>query len=378
MKIASHLIALTICLTAMNYAQGRTDITLPYGGQRLTVPAQISTAKEGNHVFILAGREVALSGKTPAAYGIQVNGKGNNPLSQTLIELRDGAGNRTLGKISAGEFFGNESSDWKILPRESGTGDDKAVSAFSLAAAGQHLKFYRTVEIVQDEHLPGGKGLMMTFAIKSGQPAEMSMRFMGASDGWFRSEEHSCVMGDAQEEQKCKSMIVLKVDNTGSLTPEGKPKKGEPNRFVIQSPPVKLIPDSQTTMISFLVAGTTIGQPEHARKQADDMVAYFTTRSSKPDLAALTTVDRQNTNPGDTVLYTIAYHNIGTAAAKDITINNPVPVGTDYIENTVEGDGGTVNLTRSPQNSVTSIEWKFGTQISPGDFRSVRFKVIVR
>jgi uncharacterized repeat protein (TIGR01451 family) len=117
--------------------------------------------------------------------------------------------------------------------------------------------------------------------------------------------------------------------------------------------------------------------PAQAETQARNILEYARTGADKPELVAVTTVDRASTSPGDTVTYTMEYCNIGTAPGTGIEIRNAIPAGARYIEDTAAGDGSTIDVIRSYQRVAQSIEWKFQEPILPGQRRTVRFKVIV-
>jgi uncharacterized repeat protein (TIGR01451 family) len=376
MKIISVIIVLLAVVMAN--AQEAKDLALQYGDQRIVVPAKLKTAKEGDRISIVVGKENSSPGKNAKSYGILLSGRGKNLLSRPFIELRDVSANRLIREITLGELFGKESDEWEALPDESSENAEKIVSGYSFKALDQHFKFYRTIQIISDDHLPTGKGVMVTFAIAGEKSLAMNMRFLGECDGTFGSEGNSFFIGDSASEPASRAMMVLRATRAASIKSEGKQRKGEPNRFTIESVPVNLTPGEQTTMMSLTIAGTTVGQPAHTATQAHNLLIYLNAQSSRPDLVAVTSVDRQNTNPGDTVIYTIAYHNIGTAPGKDIEINNPIPAGTRYLENTAGGDGGVINLTRTGQDVVTAVKWKFEVPILPGDHRSVRFKVVIQ
>lgn len=374
------LFVLLICIisTGIGAAQNEGGFPLHVGKQKIVMPTDLKSAQEGEKVFIVAGRNEPSSGKVTKSYGFQMNGKGKNSLTQPLIELIDASTKKVVRKISFGEFLGKESDGWKSLAKESSSSADKIVSAFAFTAGGQHFKFYREIQSVSDDHFPDGKGSTMAFSITGEKPAEMSMRFLGACDGAFGQEKKACFLGDSANEQASRLMIVMLANPAASITNDGKKRKGEPNRFVIESAPVSLAPGAKAVLLTLTISGTTVGEPVHAAKQAQNLIAYFNGQVPKPELVALTHVDRQNTKSGDTVTYSIDYHNIGAAAGKDVEINNPVPPGTNYLENSAGGDAGAVSVTRSGQDNTPSIQWKSAEPIMPGSHRSVRFRVIIQ
>ena len=100
-------------------------------------------------------------------------------------------------------------------------------------------------------------------------------------------------------------------------------------------------------------------------------------------MISVTTVNTTSAKPGDTLTYTIYSHNIGTAGAADIVINNPVPSGSSFVEGSATGQGTAITVSRGPasgqkQGKASAITWKYKSAFQPGDSRSVSFKVIAQ
>jgi uncharacterized repeat protein (TIGR01451 family) len=376
MKIASWIIALLSLAASAVFAQGDKSLTLHIGAQTIVVPVDAKAAAGNGRTYLVAGRSTPVSGKTGGMYGIHPAGKGASVLSRGFIELRDAASGTLIRTISASDLFGSGSDGWKQLADEPGSGV-KYSSVYSFVAQGQQYNFYRLLEAAKDEHLPAGRAVTASFAVRSPKSCQMTMRMALECDGAFSAEGNSCAIGDSPVDQKCTAQMVINAAS-GTITPATGQKKGEPARFSILSAPVSCTAGSRTPLLSLTIAGTTVGRTEFARKQARDIMAWFNNRVARPDLAAITEMDRQSTNPGDTVTCTVVYHNIGTAPGAEIAISNPVPAGTRYVENTAGGDNGSVTLKKTAQNVVTAVEWKFADPILPGEDRAVQFKVIVQ
>jgi uncharacterized repeat protein (TIGR01451 family) len=377
MKIVTFTLALLTLIGATAFSQGGKSLTLHVGGQSIVVPADAKSAAESGRTYVVAGKNTPFSGTGASFYGIRPAGKGTTVLSRAFIELRDAAGNRLVRTISAADLFGSGSDGWKQLADEAGNNPEKMTSVYSFVAQGEQFNFYRTLELVRDEHLPGGRGIAEGFAVRSEKNSELTMRISLECDGAFTVDGNSCAIGDSPVDQKCRAQMVLNA-GSATITRAGAQKNGEPSRFTIQSGAVTCSAGSRTQLLSLTLAATTVGRPDYARKQARDIMAWFNNRVARPDLAAISEMDRTATNPGDTVTCTIVYHNIGTAPGADIAISNPVPPGTMYVENTAGGKGGAVTLKHSEQNIVTAVEWKFDEPILPGEDRSVQFKVVVQ
>ena len=101
--------------------------------------------------------------------------------------------------------------------------------------------------------------------------------------------------------------------------------------------------------------------------------------------------------PGEHVIYTIQYQNIGDAAASAVVINNPVPENMHYVPGTAEGDGTDIvfsidggqsfdkpeNLTVMDEDGnprlatakdYTHIRWSIADEIEAGKMGEVSYR----
>jgi uncharacterized repeat protein (TIGR01451 family) len=104
--------------------------------------------------------------------------------------------------------------------------------------------------------------------------------------------------------------------------------------------------------------------------------------------------------PGDTVVYTSTFTNIGSEAVNNIVVNNPVPDNTKYMRFTAQGentavsfsiDGGNTfaapaDLTVTEANGITraakpkeytDIRWVYQSDLAAGQSGTVNFKVTI-
>jgi uncharacterized repeat protein (TIGR01451 family) len=108
--------------------------------------------------------------------------------------------------------------------------------------------------------------------------------------------------------------------------------------------------------------------------------------------------------PGDLLVYTIAYQNMGKSPILDATIVDPIPVGTVYVLDSAEGrdteiacsiDGGhayqkppviirvkkpdgTEESRPAPADRYTHVQWVIKKPVPPGESGRVSLKVTVR
>ena len=64
----------------------------------------------------------------------------------------------------------------------------------------------------------------------------------------------------------------------------------------------------------------------------DNAFGIFTALDAAPNLTIVKTTEAETANPGDVVVYSVAWDNIGTQAATDVMVTEAVPVGTTFAE----------------------------------------------
>ncbi|MGB5622268.1 MAG: hypothetical protein WBN65_07225 [Gammaproteobacteria bacterium] len=104
--------------------------------------------------------------------------------------------------------------------------------------------------------------------------------------------------------------------------------------------------------------------------------------------------------PGEEVLFTVTYTNVGAQPAGDVTITNPIPDHMNYLDGSATGDGASITFSvdggrsfEEPRNLVvtdaegvqrpatandyTHIRWILGTDVAAGSSGSVQFTAVV-
>lgn len=109
-------------------------------------------------------------------------------------------------------------------------------------------------------------------------------------------------------------------------------------------------------------------------------------------------------DPGDVLVYTLTYRNVGNAPVKGAVVNDAVPEGTILMPGSVKGEKAVVSFSvdggksfvpfparlqvasmhgapvekPAPPESYTHIRWTAQSPLAPGESRKATFKVIVR
>jgi uncharacterized repeat protein (TIGR01451 family) len=369
----SALCAFTLVLTAMSMAQ--TDGRLVIGDESSQYFAQVenSGAVSEPLTSLFAGYAGAGDARP---FGFLLKGRGKELLSQPLIEIRETAGKKVIRKITVGEYFGKSDAGWKRVDEQSSRADGLVRDVFSFTVSGVKYTFGRTIEVTAENGAPRGKIIRVSFTLGADRESSVSVRFLGTAGGMVEVEGSGCRVGNAASAKESKAYLMLRLVSAGTMTPGPKPKTGELQAVTIETEATMLQPGRQTEVLGFTMTGTTVGSSDYALQQAQNYFLMQKNKSVAPQLVAVTSVDKPSTVAGDTVVYTIVYCNIGTSPAADLSIDNPIPAGTHYLENSASGDGGDVIVNRT-DDSVKSIGWKFPSPITPGERKAVQFRVKV-
>jgi uncharacterized repeat protein (TIGR01451 family) len=329
---------------------------------------------------LIEGKNDSLTEKEAAKrFGILYNVSGSQLSNTTVLELVDGTTNQTIKKVSLDEYFGKESATWKNVPAESETTATGSTSVYSVQKGKTTLKVVRDIRIVNDAGLPEGKRIDVTFSVEPNSAMKLKAKFNGKAEGGFSTKGNTFWIGNGDKTSP--ATIIVNVSPSPKIAAEGA-KKGQTQAFTVSGGTVSAANGKKTPVLSFSVSGTTTRFADHEAEQVQNVRAYFENHTTKPKMVTVTSADKTTDHPGDTLTYTITSDNIGTGPAADIEINNKIPAGSAYIENSAEGEGSDITVTRGPVDKTgtgvaNQLTWKFKTPISPGEERRVSFKVIL-
>lgn len=118
------------------------------------------------------------------------------------------------------------------------------------------------------------------------------------------------------------------------------------------------IPKPITNFASVIVPGGTSG-----------ITNVVQTQVAHAFVSSLKTVDKSNANIKDTLTYTVVMTNSGNAAANNVVLIDPIPVGTTYVAGSVTGN---VTFTGTPATGLTLT-----APIPAGGSATITYKVLV-
>lgn len=104
--------------------------------------------------------------------------------------------------------------------------------------------------------------------------------------------------------------------------------------------------------------------------QGDDIIATVTnTPLAAPIIRVVKAVDKTVGKVGDILTYTVSFTNVGTAAADNLVLTDPIPNGTLYIGGSISAS---VPITGDPTTAIT-----FTNSVLPGETVTMTFQVAV-
>jgi uncharacterized repeat protein (TIGR01451 family) len=365
------------------FAQLSNSVSVHYSGYTITVPSDLRNAADAELAPVIVGKLDVVPQKNPKSrFGILFRENASKPEGVTVLEIIDAATNKVIKRVSLAEYYGKETASWKNISAENKATETSMTSVFQSQVKEGEFKFVREISVQGDKNLPGGKKMMMVFSIEPKSSMKLKIKFSGIAEGVVSSSTQSFVITNADPLTTLCPAIEVFVKNVAQIQVE-QLKKGKPQSFTVTSKDVSFNAGKNSEVLTFAIVGTSILFPGYAEKQAKSFEKYFITSKPVPEIVVITQPDKQKTYPGDTLTYTIYYHNIGTDVATDISLSGPIPNGARYIDGSAESNGSTMKLSRQEaqapaQGAVTGLNWNDNRILKLGEERCVRYKVVIR
>jgi|GEM_PF-5381769 len=352
------------------------NIEMQFSSYSITAPTSLKGSVDAESFPLIMGKQNVLKNKNgKERFGIFGKENAKAGSSATLFEILDASSNEVVKKISLDDYFGKENDNWKLLRTEK-LSNDKVRNIFQAKNGNTSFTLICDVEIKTDSHLPTGKSLSLSLSVEFASARIVKTKFYGAVKGLFGTKENAVWIMSNDSSSKVNPAIVCSVIRASSIENDARRKT-----FVATTDDVQVEAGETTTIFSLIVTGTSVEFQEHTQKQTENLVQYFTSKKVLPEIIAVTKANKLSTISGDTILYSIVYHNIGTDGATDVNLNNSIPNGTVYIDESAGGNGSSLTVTRETlsdaTNRVSSITWNYKDAIMPGDERIAFFKVRV-
>jgi uncharacterized repeat protein (TIGR01451 family) len=306
-----------------------------------------------------------LSGKKEQ-YGIIFH---SNQSKAAFVEILDENG-KVVKSISVDEFVGKKSSQGVTIVKNIVTGSGRvAESDLEIKTASG------TVHLYSDALLVGTKNnsadpeyIVETFSLSSEPARKLAVRLNLAVEGNADVKKDGIVLSG----KLSASAVAVSVLPTGSMIASSK------NNVTITTPAAEV--SGKTSVLWLTVAGESAASLASAKSSSAAKIVAAGKNSADAKLVIVNTISKSDAQPGDTVTYSVVCKNIGIGSASNISLSNPVPNGTLYLNGSASEDGATVNFEKDQNGSdaVKKITWGLLEPLSGGTQKSVHFKVIIQ
>ena len=127
-----------------------------------------------------------------------------------------------------------------------------------------------------------------------------------------------------------------------------------------------------------VVTGIVAGPSQMVMTWPPREVAGVEVPPRKPGLAVVKLVSAEEAEPGDTLIYTIKYRNMGNVPIRAVTIIDSLLPRLEYVANSAQGPLDTVFTYGENKAGSLELRWDLPGAIAPGSEGAVSFRVIVR
>ncbi len=296
----------------------------------------------------------------------------NTNANAVFFELKEGQ--KTIASVTAKDFSAKAKLD----------AAGGVTSAVYSAGTGQNAYTVKIESsVISDTTMPLGKVVQLTVKVKTSGNKTLNGSLNLYADGFVRMVGTNGVSTSNIEKGKPVYPFALLIANAGSsivLDPSEQKTAGKSVK--VHSASISSS-GNEVELITLRAHGTTVKSYDKSANQAANVESIISAKKEVTELALLNSASKTTPFPGDTITYTITYHNIGSSPAQDIVISNPIPVNTTYVDDSAAGEGTEISIDRRkvqpPQKGeVTSVTWKISKKIMPGEEGTVSLKAVVR
>lgn len=316
-----------------------------------------------------------------------------DPESFWVYELYDSDADILIKRITLAEILGLETENGCRMILDDQVEPTEIVTHYEVERGGYRLIFKRTISLLDDPNLPGGKRLVMTYSVENKNPEPLKLRL---TERWVH-DDMAVVEGDRA------ILTVSKGENHDGFPILVQVFDGEIERIKIEkeeSPipvtatvhrEIEVIrkyakPTTYLGAVSFALATTE--DPDYVPEQARNIAGYLSTGNPKPVLVVEVSVDKWEALPGEIVLYTLNCFNNGTGRAVNGAVIEPIPSMVQYVLDSATGEGTNISYSVDggqtfqdeieDESAVTHIRWEIPGPVGPGESVKMSFKAKVK
>lgn len=317
---------------------------------------------------------------------------GVDPDTFWVYELYDADTGEIIKRITLAEMVGMETGKGCRMILDNQVDPTEIVTHYEITRGDYHLIFKRTISLLDDPNLPGGKRLVMTYSVENKNPEPIKLRL---TERWAH-DDTAIVEGDrsiltiSKGKEHDGSPILVQVFD-GEIEGIEVERGTQPPVTVTTHKAIKVArtyakPTTYLGSVSFGVA--TTGDPDYCMEQARNIAGYLATGNPKPVLVVETTVDKWEALPGEEVTYTLNCFNNGTGRAVNGAVIESMPSMVQFVPGSAEGEGTRISYSVDggqtfqerveDETAVTHIKWEIPGPLSPGESISMSFKARVK
>lgn len=359
----------TILLLTVTFAVSIFSQTIQLSVYDVSVSAiDLLKSKDGKTGFILVKPAKQVKEVIPFGLWLPVD-------SKTPFIVISEAGGKTIASISAKDFAAGA-----VVKTEK----NSSIATYNYGKGASAIEIKIVSEIVENPLMPLSKQLSVEIFAKAAQAKNVQATMNLFADGMLSKVGANGAATAKSEKGKMIYPHLLVTGSANNTVSAEVPDAKKPGGIVkISSQAVSLNANQSDALTKFTVLCSSVRENEKSYTQVQNIEKTLTQNKEITEMALVNTANKTNPLPGDTVTFTIRYHNIGTAIAKDIVISNDVPVNMNFVENSAQGENSEItyqrkNLPPPQQSEVVGVSWKIKGEIRPGEEGTVSMKAIVR
>ncbi|HSQ75741.1 MAG TPA: hypothetical protein VLT13_09310 [Bacteroidota bacterium] len=351
------LVLMLICIAPLEAGQQDKGIAVEFKNLTVTCFGDLKQAGGRSQALV----EAALATGNKERFGLGGMGAG-----EKVFEILDKNGAVVKSLTSADLFGGKGGSAFTAGSAGAGARRVVRVSTVDLPN-GKVQVILRAIAAGDGTGEDSGQHLILTLGLKANTAMTLALRMSMKTMGNVEAGEQGFVVTP----KTGPAALNVAVSPAVAAVSAGKGK------VVVTSPPVALDGVSELPAFWMVINGQTGVTPAAVKASALSTLKEKRSSMKDPHLVVISATDKETTQPGDTVAFTVTCTNIGASAATDVTVSNPVPDGMMYLEGTATSYGCVVSMDRSAAG-VKKVSWTFTDPVEAGGERTVSFKARVR
>lgn len=367
-----YLTAFSILVLA-SVRMSAQPLASPPVGQIAEAYPGFSLAYHGASDATLASSSIVgtIDGKNSERFGVMIGGAS----TAHVIEIWNDKG-ALLKAITGADLLGKSSGGVTLASADAVVPGRYLRSVYDVALGGGRIVrlIVKAIATGDPADAHGRHPLLVTYALAGDAGDKLALKVMLPTDGLLDSSPlgftvsarrstaaFAAVVSPAPQHVDVAANVVSITSQAVALEREGR----------------------ETPMLWMQIDGTSGGSPQAARESAVRGLKAAESAVAGPNIIVVSSVDKPNVNPADTVVMTLICVNVGTQNASGVTLRNPVPQGTAYLDKSAGGDDMEIGFDHArvadgTAGEISAVHWTMNGAMKPGEERVASFKTIVR